>query len=341
MKYKLFYTLAVILLVGCQPIKFEKSEDSIKETEETENSVEKTEVTDNLTNEELYQANFYFSSLSDYGFREYDAVTTTNEELLNFASWLYLGDGGTVDHETMDGIYYDVFKYEDFNEKINLYFNRDLEKQGTATWGFQDDKFYRPALESGSLASIVTQVDRAYDNGDGSFLVEGTIYRYDPAMVNYSYTEYLQPKSTWQPAMECELIGNMKAILRSPKDTERLVIDSYKTTYVAYEYSEEFSAQEEPAQEESVQEESVQEEKVYSKDEINNILISLDKGALYDDNSEDEMINGEICYRGNIVYGSSYRTRDFYVGSETLTMYNIDGEPKGDIYDSQDFDIEF
>ena len=88
-------------------------------------------------------------------------------------------------------------------------------------------------------------------------------------------------------------------------------------------------------------EEASKKEKVYSKSEINNILGSLNKGSLYSDSSEDEYINGELCYMGNIVWNNGNRTRMFFVGSKTLTIYNSMGEAKGSIYENQNFDLEF
>ncbi|WP_338506238.1 hypothetical protein [Turicibacter sp. KK003] len=138
----------------------------------------------------------------------------------------------------MNETYYDVIPYDNFNEQISLYFDHELEKKGSATWGFQEDNYYQPALECGFLSSNFTQVDRVFEIEEDRFLVEGTIYRFDPAMVDYSYFEYLQPKSTWQPAMDSELIGNMVAVLKPVAQGERLVIESYETNYFAPEYSD-------------------------------------------------------------------------------------------------------
>lgn len=95
------------------------------------------------------------------------------------------------------------------------------------------------------------------------------------------------------------------------------------------------------AEENRKKEEASKKEKIYSKSEINNILSSLNKGSLYSDSSEDEYINGELCYMGNIVWNNGNRTRMFFVGSKTLTIYNSMGEAKGSIYENQNFDLEF
>ena len=44
---------------------------------------------------------------------------------------------------------------------------------------------------------------------------------------------------------------------------------------------------------------------------------------------------------GNIVWNNGNRTRMFFVGSKTLTIYNSMGEAKGSIYENQNFDLEF
>ncbi len=218
---------------------FAKNGDNRRKTEEKPTILEeKKEITDRLTNEDFYRANHYFSRLNETGMSTYQEGVTTHEELLNLAYWLYVGEGGEVNHELLNETYYDVIPYDNFNEQISLYFDHELEKKGSATWGFQEDNYYQPALECGFLSSNFTQVDRVFEIEEDRFLVEGTIYRFDPAMVDYSYFEYLQPKSTWQPAMDSELIGNMVAVLKPAAQGERLVIESYETNYFAPEYSD-------------------------------------------------------------------------------------------------------
>lgn len=95
------------------------------------------------------------------------------------------------------------------------------------------------------------------------------------------------------------------------------------------------------AEENRKKEEASKKEKIYSKSEINSILSSLNKGSLYSDSSKDKYINGELCYRGNIVWNNGNRIRKFFVGSKTLTIYNTIEEAKGSIYESQNFDFEF
>ncbi len=59
-----------------------------------------------------------------------------------------------------------------------------------------------------------------------------------------------------------------------------------------------------------------------------------------DDFFKDAYINGERCYISNIVYpfGNDYHTRMFYVGSQTLTVYDLDYQAQGTIYEDQDFE---
>ena len=106
-------------------------------------------------------------------------------------------------------------------------------------------------------------------------------------------------------------------------------------------------AEEERLAEEKRQEEErkkQQEPKVYSREEVTELLISLDKGMAMDEDPDDDFfkdayINGERCYISNIVYGPAHHTRMFYVGSQTLTVYDLEYQDQGTIYDSQDFEF--
>ena len=107
-------------------------------------------------------------------------------------------------------------------------------------------------------------------------------------------------------------------------------------------------AEEERLAEEKRQEEErkkQQEPKVYSREEVTELLISLDKGMAVDEDPDDDFfkdayINGERCYISNIVYpfGNDYHTRMFYVGSQTLIVYDLDYQAQGTIYEYQDFE---
>lgn len=136
-----------------------------------------------------------------------------------------------VDFEEVDGRYYDVFPYEAFNEKINRYFDCEVEKKGNEEWLFQQEKYYHPSLERGYELSTVVQVSRIFDNGDGSFLVEGSIYSFESSMEHNRYDQYLQPKSTWTASMESELIGNVTATMIYSNKLNHYVIDKYQTNY--------------------------------------------------------------------------------------------------------------
>lgn len=43
----------------------------------------------------------------------------------------------------------------------------------------------------------------------------------------------------------------------------------------------------------------------------------------------------------NITWNNENRTRMFWVGSKTLTVYNYNNEDKGTVYEDQNFDFEF
>ncbi len=170
MKKLICLIIGTLLLSGCQPVlkgieevvdskiktspKTEITEEKPEITEEKPTILEeKKEITDRLANEDFYRANHYFSST-------YQEGVTTHEELLNLAYWLYVGEGGEVNHELLNETYYDVIPYDNFNEQISLYFDHELEKKGSATWGFQEDNYYQPALECGFLSSNFTQGER-------------------------------------------------------------------------------------------------------------------------------------------------------------------------------------
>ncbi len=159
MKKLICLIIGTLLLSGCQPVLkgIEEIVDSKIKTspkpEITEEkpgiAEEKKEITDWLTNEDFYRANHYFSRLNETGMSTYQEGVTTHEELLNLAYWLYVGEGGEVNHELLNETYYDVIPYDNFNEQISLYFDHELEKKGSATWGFQENNYYQPALECG------------------------------------------------------------------------------------------------------------------------------------------------------------------------------------------------
>lgn len=78
--------------------------------------------------------------------------------------------------------------------------------------------------------------------------------------------------------------------------------------------------------------------KVKSKNEVNEILKNLNKGEVTYQSSEDKFISGELCYETNIVWMSGNRTRMFWVGSESLNVYDYDDDNKGSIYEFTNFD---
>ena len=150
MKKLICLIIGTLLLSGCQPVlkgieevvdskiktspKTEITEEKPEITEEKPTILEeKKEITDRLANEDFYRANHYFSRLNETGMSTYQEGVTTHEELLNLAYWLYVGEGGEVNHELLNETYYDVIPYDNFNEQISLYFDHELEKKGSAT----------------------------------------------------------------------------------------------------------------------------------------------------------------------------------------------------------------
>lgn len=220
----------LVFLTGCQSPANINQEQEVNETKEK--FIERKEITSQLTNSDIYNINSYLGDLNSSGFRTYDKENPDHDQLLNLGFWLYVYDGmDKVEYEEVNGLYYDVFPYEEFNEKINRYLDCELEKKGNEEWLFQDDKYYHPSLATGYSRGTVTQVDRVFDNGDGSFLVEGSVYRFEPSMEYNIYEQYLQPKSTWTTSMESELIATVAATIVYSEQLEHYVIDEYTSNY--------------------------------------------------------------------------------------------------------------
>ena len=81
------------------------------------------------------------------------------------------------------------------------------------------------------MLNTVTQVDRIFDNGDGSFLVEGLVYRFESSMDSNIYEQYLQPKSTWSASMESELIGTVTTTIVYSDKLNHYVLEDYQANY--------------------------------------------------------------------------------------------------------------
>lgn len=230
---KVFTGLFLIgLLSGCQLLPDEDQEQKTVETEEA--IIERKDITDQLTNSDVYDINVYLADLGTSWFKSYDKENPDHDQLLNLGFWLYVYDGmDKVDSEEVDGRYYDVFPYEGFNEKINRYFDCELEKKGNTEWLFQENKYYHPSLDMGYDLNTVIQVNRVFDNGDDSFLVEGSIYRFESSMEYNIYEQYLQPKSTWTNSMDSELIGTASVKFVYSERLNHYVIDEYQTEYLS------------------------------------------------------------------------------------------------------------
>ena len=236
---KVLVACLLLTLIGCQTSMEEVEEkdghskqeqDELKESNEEVS--ERKEITGKLTNSDLYNLNVYLSDLSNSRFETYNKENLDHDQLLELGFWLYVYEGmDKVENEEIDGVYYDIFNYEEFNQKINRFFDCELEKKGNNEWLFQDNNYYHPSLGTGYMLNTVTQVDRIFDNGDGSFLVEGLVYRFESSMDSNIYEQYLQPKSTWSASMESELIGTVTTTIVYSYKLNHYVLEDYQANY--------------------------------------------------------------------------------------------------------------
>lgn len=291
---KILVACLLLTLIGCQTSMEEVEEkdghskqeqDELKESNEEVS--ERKEITGKLTNSDLYNLNVYLSDLSNSRFETYNKENLDHDQLLELGFWLYVYEGmDKVENEEVDGVYYDIFNYEEFNQKIHRFFDCELEKKGNNEWLFQDNNYYHPSLGTGYMLNTVTQVDRIFDNGDGSFLVEGLVYRFESSMDSNIYEQYLQPKSTWSASMESELIGTVTTTIVYSYKLNHYVLEDYQANYYP---SNEWVASE------SINNELL----VYSyKNEYINKLNSLEEGMsdldyLYENGITVELIEAE------------------------------------------------
>lgn len=241
---KIGILLLLITLVGCQSSP--DSDVNPEVVQEEENVIERKEITQQLTNKELKQINMYLSNLSNGNFERYSQGDINHDALLWLGHWMFLVDymnagyrGIEHEYNEMDMCSYDIFEYEEFKNRLNYYFDFDIEKEGGERAKFQDDKFYIESLDAGYRDIYrVTQVERVFDNGDGSFLVEASIYKFEPSMTSYEvFEQYVHPKSTWVSTMKSDLIGTASATIVYSERLDHYVIDEYQTEYVSSEWS--------------------------------------------------------------------------------------------------------
>ena len=250
--FKILVSLCIlIVLSGCQyltkvdeaiekPVpQIEVEVEAEAETEQIETSptetgvVKREEITDQLTNQELLQLNKYFSHLQNGYFLSYDSESPDYEALLELGFWLFVFDyNAQVNNLEMDGTSYNVYEYNDFNAKINEYFDVQLPKETVGNWLFIDNCYYYPHLGMGYSLNTVIQTERIFDNGDESFFFEGSIHQFESGMGDDHYDQYLQPKSTWSSSMESQLIGTVTATIVYSERLNQYVIENYETTLV-------------------------------------------------------------------------------------------------------------
>ena len=225
------------LLSGCQLLYDEDKEQETVVTEET--IIERKEITEQLTNSDIYNINAYLSDLEISGFKSYDKENPDHDQLLNLGFRLYVYYGmDNVDYEEVDGRHYEVFPYDSFNEKINQYFDCNMEKRGNDEWLFKDNKYYHPSSPTGDLLNIVIQVNRVFDNGNDSFLAEGSIHEFESFKPYNVYDQYLQPQSTWTNSMKSELIGTVSVEFVYSEQLNHYVIDKYQAEYLSSAWSD-------------------------------------------------------------------------------------------------------
>lgn len=124
---KVLVACLLLTLMGCQRLRDEvvekwghSKQEQSELKESTKEVKERKEITGNLMNSDLYQLNIYLSHLSNSGFETYNRESLNHDQLLELGFWLYLDEGmEKVESEEIDGVYYDVFNYEEFNHKIN------------------------------------------------------------------------------------------------------------------------------------------------------------------------------------------------------------------------------
>ena len=148
---KILVACLLLTLIGCQTSTEEVEEkdghskqeqDELKESNEEVS--ERKEITGKLTNSDLYNLNVYLSDLSNSRFETYNKENLDHDQLLELGFWLYVYEGmDKVENEEIDGVYYDIFNYEEFNQKINRFFDCELEKKGNNEWLFQDNNYYQ------------------------------------------------------------------------------------------------------------------------------------------------------------------------------------------------------
>lgn len=228
--------------------------------------------------------------------------------------------------------------------------------------------------EANKLYSIIDGYKRAKNLVDENKMAQAkeTIDKIDEDYINYSIKDdvdslkeqvdnYLKEVENITTVLsECENMFNNKQYAECKNNINDKVLSSQYVTDEQKQKSEELlkksdeaineieaqrAAEEKKKQEEAKKaEEEKQKQQAkngYSKDEVNSILKSLNKGGICYEGWPDEYVNGELCYVGNIVWNKGNRTRMFLVGSKTLTIYNSMGEAKGSIYENQNFDTEF
>lgn len=240
---KILVLFLLIFLVGCQSS--QESDVNPEVVQDEEDVIERKEITQQLTNKELKEVNVYLSTLSSGNFTSYTQSDVNHEALLWLGHWMFLVDyinngyqGIEHEYNEEDNCSYDIFEYEEFKNQLNYYFDFDVEKKGGKRAKFENEKFYIESLDIGyGDLYRITQVERVFDNGDGSFLVEASIYEFESSMTSCEvFEQYLHPKSTWTSNMQSDLIGTVSATIVYSERLDHYVIEEYQTEYLSSVY---------------------------------------------------------------------------------------------------------
>ncbi|HAX72340.1 MAG TPA: hypothetical protein DCY20_02315, partial [Firmicutes bacterium] len=174
-------TMLFFGLVACEN-KTESNDVVEIPTENQELEVKKEDITSTLTNDKLTEVNTYLSELSSIRFETYNKDIEI-EELLNLGFWQFIfHERDAIGSEVLDETYYNTYNKQLMNEKIQQFFDYELPTVEVGDWFEKDGILYKTENARGYSLDTVSQVDRVFDNGDGTYLIEFSMYQFIPSM---------------------------------------------------------------------------------------------------------------------------------------------------------------